>query len=1239
MRKFVAAAAALFLGVGLALAGASVANADGEVSAMYNSVAHVSDSSWTLTGSTQAGYGVVSATITYGDGLGAVDAAPYCNFTTDFAGGEGTWGCTLLPPSGGFPVGAATLTAQYAAEGAPSTSSLPINFTVFADPVPNVTVTSYTNELYPLDTFSGQGGIEGGAVIDSLQLVKTGDELNPINLTAGGDCNVDYTAFTWSCDYAKPLGFATGQWQLQVLFNEDSEYGLPVTVDQSATFDGATSFSANATSLTFNGSTVTGVDEATITFADESTGTCDQGSHTATDWNCSFVPETTPMPIGTAHLALTFIGSAEVDTFAFQVNDYSAVPTLTFNSFTAGAGTDPATIAVTSGLTGNATTLASTVILYNWDGGTGDNSGSCPWESSPQDCSFTPGAGLWEIRAVQNWTPAVTPNAASLYFRIPAAPNSYAYPQSDGTVYFEGTSGEIGDHITVTDAEGGFLCAADAVAAEGDPFWSCTSESAVSPTVGHFLVRATDECTGEDVACIRDYAESFPDGFDASYVPGGVSAATELSIPGTTYSFSPAAVTVTVTPTAPATVAGVQFSKNGDGGEYPGCPNRIGLGEGSPDFPGIAPGTLVCSLDELAPGYWNVESYQDSGDGVTSADSSLFGYFFVPEAPTVDRVSGNSANALTITGGVGDAPPYYDNDYRASAGDVVHVMNGSNQLCTAIVTDGGTWACTTGTLAGATYAIRAHVEDRGASDCGCSSYQRGGASALNTPAISLTLPTLPTGGTTTPDSGTTPKLPAEGPVTSWTFDLKGLDLSHVHPGDKFTITGSGLPVGAVITIELHSTPITLGTATVGSDGTFTLKGTIPSSVEPGAHHIVATLTGSGLTPSTVDKAITVEGSSSDTTSSADTSSTSSKNAESTGTEGGNAHEIIGFGGAPNILTHSMTTLQDVLAHPAKINAAIAIGLVLIIFAMVPAHLLNATIAEQYERFSGRLSRIRKPKWFERFSGWLRRAPAVGGILLTFVTALLFAFIDPKFGPNLESLRLVLALTIALFIVGFIANWISSVILRQRFRLDVQLHLRPLGLILTVVAVIVSRLLDFSPGFLIGLIMGLSIAERSAAKRAWVAVVVRTSVIFGLGLVAWLVYSFVAGGGHEGQEASFGTELFSEALIAITTEGIVMVLVELLPIRLLEGERLWQKSKLLWSGVYFAVLVLFVLAVVPWEGNWEVLGTALWAWIAAVVAFGAVCMGFYLYFRFWAPPLHHESHEELEREQVAIGDDS
>ncbi|HXR44231.1 MAG TPA: hypothetical protein VN759_05445, partial [Pseudolysinimonas sp.] len=404
---------------------------------------------------------------------------------------------------------------------------------------------------------------------------------------------------------------------------------------------------------------------------------------------------------------------------------------------------------------------------------------------------------------------------------------------------------------------------------------------------------------------------------------------------------------------------------------------------------------------------------------------------------------------------------------------------------------------------------------------------------------------------------------------------------------------------------------------------------VPADFEPGAHQLIMTLTLPGATaadaiPSTQPLTV-VPGTASHGGAADQSGTTEEKNGDAA-----NPHETKGgaVGAEENILTHGLQSIADVAAHPGKIPAAFAIGLVLLLFAVLPAHLLNATLAEQYERFTRRVPALRRrPAWFARLTAWLRGAPVLGGVLITTITAILFGFADPRFGFTLASLRLILSLAIALAIVVYGVNALTSLIMRRRWNVAVQLSLRPLGLLLTVVGVVISRLLDFSPGFLIGLVLGLTIAERAAAKYAWRAILVRSGLVMGIAIIAWLGFSIFSAGETEADVAHFGNELFLETLVAIVTEGIVALLIELLPFRLLEGERLYRRSRVLWGAVYLLALVIFIVAVVPWEGNWATLGSSLWVWIAIVAGFGIVCTGIYLYFRFFAPPLEGEDHPE------------
>jgi hypothetical protein len=477
------------------------------------------------------------------------------------------------------------------------------------------------------------------------------------------------------------------------------------------------------------------------------------------------------------------------------------------------------------------------------------------------------------------------------------------------------------------------------------------------------------------------------------------------------------------------------------------------------------------------------------------------------------------------------------------------------------------------------------------------------------------------------------------PLAGWTFDISGIDLRNVHPGDRLTFKGTGLPSGVSISAELHSTPVSLGAASVGPVGTFTLVATIPKDTPPGDHTFVLTASGAGLPATASERAVSVVAA----VPLVIETETEVEEVEETGDDHGT---VAGHGPdeveEANILTHGLPSIDHILADPTRIPAAFGAGLVLILLAVLPAHLLNATLSEQYERLTRRVPHLRRtPRWLLAINAYIARAPVIVGLAATAITAFLFGLADPHFGFNEHSVRLFVAVTIALFVVTYLANLLTRVILKRTWAVDVTIAIRPLAIVITIVAVALSRVLEFSPGFLVGLVLGLSIARDAADKHAWKAVLVRASVLVAFALISWAAYSSLVE--NETLGHGFTAELVLEIFVAIATEGIVMILVELLPLHLLEGERLFKHSKLLWAGTYAVVLTVFILAVVPWEHNWRQLEGNVVGWFAIVGGFAVVAVAIYLFFRFIATPIENELDEEnveqpTDKEPVAIGDD-
>ncbi|WP_193509378.1 Ig domain-containing protein [Cryobacterium sp. BB736] len=77
-------------------------------------------------------------------------------------------------------------------------------------------------------------------------------------------------------------------------------------------------------------------------------------------------------------------------------------------------------------------------------------------------------------------------------------------------------------------------------------------------------------------------------------------------------------------------------------------------------------------------------------------------------------------------------------------------------------------------------------------------------------------------------------------------------------GGEFVVSGGGLIPGSTVAIELHSTPVLLGTVTADASGTFSLRvPALPAGIAFGAHRIVATATSPGGVVRVAELAVTV----------------------------------------------------------------------------------------------------------------------------------------------------------------------------------------------------------------------------------------------------------------------------------------------------------------------------------------------------------------------------------------------
>jgi hypothetical protein len=304
----------------------------------------------------------------------------------------------------------------------------------------------------------------------------------------------------------------------------------------------------------------------------------------------------------------------------------------------------------------------------------------------------------------------------------------------------------------------------------------------------------------------------------------------------------------------------------------------------------------------------------------------------------------------------------------------------------------------------------------------------------------------------------------------------------------------------------------------------------------------------------------------------------------------------------------LRTIQE--AAPTAVQwAVIGTGsLMLMLVVGWPSTLLNSVVGSRYQSMvhwvTSRFQR-KKADAAPDPSAPIKRSSLPGWLMWPgfALAAILGAFVDPDFGVNLMSLRLVVTLFLSFLLFNFTA-WaiVRRVAIRLQPESDPYLRFRWGSLILVIAAVLVARLLGLDPGVIFGLVAGIAYATTLQAAKSAIVTIVGSAVGLALALVAWVGYSLLA----PTQIDNFAYVFLVEFLAGVTVKGVSTLPLSLLPLGNLEGAKLFGWKKAVWGASYVVALVGFMVVLATIPKAWgEIPDFLRWIWIFGAYAVVAI----------------------------------
>lgn len=226
---------------------------------------------------------------------------------------------------------------------------------------------------------------------------------------------------------------------------------------------------------------------------------------------------------------------------------------------------------------------------------------------------------------------------------------------------------------------------------------------------------------------------------------------------------------------------------------------------------------------------------------------------------------------------------------------------------------------------------------------------------------------------------------------------------------------------------------------------------------------------------------------------------------------------------------------------------------------------------------------------------------------------LMALAEPSPIFSRETLITLLALLVAVPVTALGYQFVMERHARRSSRTSLAGKLKPLypAIIVAVVCALLSRVLHFVPGYVYGLvIVYAAVRGRTISpKQEGIGVLKATATLFVMAMLSWIAWQ-IWFADATGTSASFVMRWLDTVLGYIALLGLEAPLLGLLPLRFMDGQRLWRWSKPLWLTAYWACVTAFVIVLMD-------LGNTSSDW-SDVITMLLLFVGFGLAsFAFWA----------------------
>jgi hypothetical protein len=195
------------------------------------------------------------------------------------------------------------------------------------------------------------------------------------------------------------------------------------------------------------------------------------------------------------------------------------------------------------------------------------------------------------------------------------------------------------------------------------------------------------------------------------------------------------------------------------------------------------------------------------------------------------------------------------------------------------------------------------------------------------------------------------------------------------------------------------------------------------------------------------------------------------------------------------------------------------------------------------------------------------------LLVLSLLGIIYGFLSPDFGWNPQSLILIVSLIVGLGFLTLFSEGSATRLAARRYRADASIKLYGTAIIVAILAVVVSRLVDFSPGLVYGFVASAVIVAPVALARRDDATLILVPAfgVLVVSLLAWLLLGPVRVAAADGSPLP---ALAETILAMIMIGGLEGLFITMIPLTFLDGATVKNWSRVGWAVVFGIVTFLW-----------------------------------------------------------------